>query len=54
MIGGYERRTIGQAIKVYHNGIKRTLWFVIENCLWYSSYRVCGDFALEMHSYFHH
>jgi len=25
MIGGYERRITGQAIKVYHNGIKRTL-----------------------------
>jgi hypothetical protein len=48
MIGGYERRITGQAIKVYHNGIKRTLVAYITNSLWYSNYRVCGDFALEI------
>ena len=48
MIGGYERRITGQAIKVYHNGTKRTHRFATENSLWYSGYRVCGDFALEI------
>ena len=48
MIGGYERRITGQAIKVYHNGTKRTHRFAAENSLWYSGYRVCGDFALEI------
>jgi hypothetical protein len=36
MIGGYERQTKGQALKVYHNSIKRTYVFAVKNYLWYS------------------
>lgn len=50
MIGGYERRITGQALKVYHKGQNGQLVvkvFAIENSLWYSVYRVCRGFALK-------
>lgn len=46
---GMRDRSRGKQLKVYHIGAKRTCMFAVENCLWYSGYRVCGDFALEMH-----
>ena len=52
MIGGYERQITGQVLKVYHNGTKRTHRFAAENSLWYSGYRVCGGFALEITTHF--